>query len=166
MATNFLLAPGTNGFITTPFNLLSTELNALASGAAATSSVGGTSGVFNETTLAQALALSVYFTSGGTFTPSVGGIIALWFLLSPDGGSTFETAVATPSTTVMALSRSPDAIISLDNAAFASGNIRWANGLHVPSPWESFKVLAQNLTGGALPATGNLIKAGPVTPQY
>lgn len=166
MATNFLLAPGTNGFLATPFNLLSTELNALASGAAVTSSVGGTSGVFNQTSVASALALSIYISFGGAITPSVGGVIPIWFLLSPDGGSTFETTVSTPSTTVMALSRSPDAIISLDNAAFASGNIRWANGLHIPSPWESFKVLVQNLTGGALPATGNLIKAGPVTQQY
>lgn len=166
MTTNFLLAPGTNGFIATPFNLLSTELNALASGAAAISSVGGASGVFSQTNLAQALGLSIYITFGGAITPSAGGGISLWFLPSPDGGTTFESAVATASTTVSALSRSPDAIISLDNAAFANGNIRWASGLHIPSPWESFKVLAQNNTGVALPATGNLIKAGPVTTQY
>lgn len=166
MATDFLLAAGTNGFIATPFNLLSTELNALASGAAVTSSVGGTSGVFNQASLAQALALSVYVTFGGAITPSVGGCLSIWFLLSPDGGTTFETAVSTPSTTVSALSRAPDVIITLDNAAFASGNMRWANGLHLPSPWESFKILLQNNTGAALPATGNLIKAGPVTPQY
>ncbi len=166
MPTNFLTAAGTNGFIATPFNFLSTELNALTSGASCVSSVGGTSGVFNQTSNAQSLWDSIYFYSGGSFTPSAGAIIALWFLQSPDGGSTFEAAVSTPSTTVMALSRSPDAIISLDNAAFASGNMRWCNGLIVPATFSSFKVLAQNLTGGALPSTGNLIKAAPVTIQY
>lgn len=166
MPTNFLLAAGTNGLIASPFNLLSSELNALANGAAAVSSVGGSSGVFTQASLASALAAGLYFTFGGSQTPSAGGVIPIWFLLSPDGGTSFETAVSTPSTTVMALSRSPDAIFNFDNAAFASGNIRWVNGLHIPSPWESFKVLAQNLTGGTLPSTGNLIKAGPVTTQY
>lgn len=166
MATNFLEAAGTNGFLATPFNLLSTELNSLASGAAATSSVGGTAGVFSQTNDANAIWGSLYFTAGGAFTPAVGGYIAGWFLLSTDGGTTFEAAISTPSTTVAALSRSPDFIISLDNVAYASGNIRWCQGRRINLPWESYKVLFQNNSGVALPASGNLIKVGPVAIQY
>ena len=166
MPTNFLEAAGTNGFIATQFNLLSTELNALASGAAATSSVGGSSGVFSQTNNANAIWGSLYFTSGGAFTPTAGGYLAGWFLPSTDGGTTFEALVSTPSATVLALSRPPDFVITLDNAAYASGNIRWCSGRKVMLPWESYKVVLQNLSGVALPATGNLIKVGPVAIQY
>jgi hypothetical protein len=49
MATNFLEATGTNGFIATPFNLMSTELNSLANNNSATSSAGGqgSNGIFS-----------------------------------------------------------------------------------------------------------------------
>ncbi len=167
MATDFLLDAGTNGFKATPFNLLSTELNALTAGSAATSSVGGSSGVFGQTNWVNCPFGSIYFTSGGSFTPSAGDFLSGWFLLSTDGGTTFETAVSTPSTSVSALSRAPDFVIPLDNAAFASGNIRWCQGRFVQMPWESCKVLLQsNLASVTLPATGNLIKLGPVAIQY
>jgi hypothetical protein len=166
MATNFLDAPGTNGFIATPFNLLTTEINTLGSGSAATSSVGGTSGVFNQTNFANGIWGSIYFTSGGAFTPTTGQALLGWFLISPDGGTTFESVIATPSTTVAALSRTPDFVIPLDNAAFASGNIRWAQGRYVKLPWESCKILVQNTGTTALPASGNIIKCGPVAVQY
>ena len=42
---DFLLDPGTNGFIATPFNLMTTELNSLVNTDRALSSVGGSSGV-------------------------------------------------------------------------------------------------------------------------
>jgi hypothetical protein len=169
MATNFLEAPGTNGFISAPINLLSSEINTLGGGAAAVSSVGGTSGVFNQTSFGNANWLSLYFTAGGAFTPVVGQCLYGWFLLSPDGGSNFETQVATPSTTVLALSRNADFIISFDNAAYATSNIRWCQGRFIKAPWESCKVLLQNIGGSspvALPASGNLIKAGGVAIQY
>lgn len=170
MATNFLEAAGTNGFIATPFNLLSTEagFNSLANGGAVTSTVGGSSGVFSQTNNANGIWGSLYFTAGGAFTPTAtnGGLFAIWFLLSPDGGSTFETPKATASTTVSALSRSPDAIITLDIAAYATGNIAWCQGRYVKLPWESYKVVLQNLSGVTLPASGNLIKVGPVAIQY
>jgi hypothetical protein len=164
MTTTFLNDPGTSGFIATPFNLLSTELSALASGAACVSSVGGASGVFNQMNFASAIWGKIYLTAGGAFTPAIGGTLSGWWLESPDGGTTFETEVATPSTTVAALSRSPDFIISLDNAAYATGNIRFASSF-VKLPWASCKVLLQNNSGVALPATGNLIKVGPVAIQ-
>ena len=55
MATDFLQDPGTNGFIATPFNLLSTELNSLVTGNTAVSSAGGTSGVFTQTNYNSAI---------------------------------------------------------------------------------------------------------------
>jgi hypothetical protein len=169
MATNFLNAPGTNGFISAPVNLMSTELNTLGSGAAAISTVGGSSGVFTQASFGNAAWLSIYFTAGGAFTPVVGQCLYGWFLLSPDGGSNFETQVATPSATVLALSRNPDFIVPLDNAAYASGNIRWCQGRFIKAPWESFKVVVQNIGGAspvALSASGHLIKAGGVAIQY
>jgi len=169
-ATNFLEAPGTNGFITTPFSLQSTELNTLGSGACATSSVGGTSGVFKQTNNVNAIWGSIYFTSGGSFTPVAGQSLYGWFLLSSDGGTTFETQVATCSTTVAPFTRGPDFVIPLANAAYASGNIAWAGGRFVQLPWESYKVVIWNTNGTgavtALPATSNLIKVGPTAIQY
>jgi hypothetical protein len=166
-ASNFLENPGTNGFIATPYNLLSTELNTLASGACAVSSVGGTSGVFSQTNTASAPWMSIYFTAGGAVTPVTGQLLEGWFLRSPDGGTTFETVTATCSTTVPPLPRAPDFIIPLSAAAYASGNIAWANnGSLVPAPFESNKVELWNTGTAALPASGNLIKAGPVVIQY
>ena len=167
MPSNFLENPGTNGFTATPYSLLSTELNSLANGAAAVSSVGGasTSGVFTQTDTHSAIWGSLYFTAGGAFTPTAGGFLAGWFLLSPDG-TNFETEVATPSATVPALSRAPDFTVPLDVAAFASGNIRWCQGRFIMLPWESNKVLLQNMSGAALPSSGNLVSAGPVAIEY
>lgn len=163
MATTVQLDAGTNGWVTTPVNLLTSELNSLASGGAATSSVGGSSGVFSQSSFSNAPLGEIWFTSGGTFTPAAGGYLAGWFLKSTDGGTTFETIVATASTTVAALSRQPDFTIPLDNAAFASSNIRFGSIVNLPAP--SAKVVLQNLTGGSLPASGNKITAGPYTYQ-
>lgn len=168
MAINLLNAAGTNGFISAPINLMSTELNALGSGAAATSSVGGSSGVFTQADFGSAPWLSIYFNAGGVSTPVLGQCLYGWFLKSPDGGSTFEAAISTPSTTVLALPRSPDFIIPLDNAALASGNIKWAQGTAIKSPWEACKILIQNLGGSsptALSASGHTILAGGVALQ-
>ena len=33
-------------------------------------------------------------------------------------------------------------------------------------PYESYKVVLQNMTGQALPATGNTLKVLPITNQY
>jgi hypothetical protein len=166
MPTDFLYKTGTNGFLTAPINLFSTELNALASGAAATSSVGGTSGVFSQSSLGSGIWGSLYFTAGGAFTPTAGGYLAGWFLLSTDGGTTFEAAISTPSTSVPALSRAPDFVIPLDNVAHASGNIRWCQGRRILLPAESYKVLIQNNSGVALSASGHTIKCGSVAEQY
>jgi hypothetical protein len=168
MATNFLDSAGSNGFIQAPFNLQSTELNALASGSAITSSVGGSSGIFNQASWANAIWGSIYFVAGGAFTPAAGGYLAGWFLLSPDGGTTFETIVATPGSTVLALARAPDFIVPVyqGGAAYAANNFSWQQGRFCKVPWETHKIVIQNMSGAALPSTGNLIKAGGVAIQY
>lgn len=162
MATNFLEAAGTNGFIQTPFNLHSTELNSLADATSATSSVGGTSGVFTQSSFANSIWAMVYLTLGGSFTPAAGSPDLLgWFLFSPDGGSTFETVISNTD-----LSRAPDFIIpAVGSNAYSSGNILQSSGL-VRVPWWSSKVFIVNHFGVALPSSGNTIKAGPVAIQY
>lgn len=167
MPTQFLDAAGTNGFIATPFNLLSTEagFGGLANGSAVTSSVGGASGVFTQTNFAQAIWGRHFFVSGGAFTPTAGGVLAIWYLESYNGGTTYEGAVAIPSTTAMALPRAPDVIIPLDAVALASGTIKPAGGFQ-KLPWETCKVVLQNLSGATLPSSGNLLLCGPVATQY
>ena len=155
MATNFLLAAGTNGFLATPFNLQSTELNALTNGSSATSS-----SAFTQTNTANAIWGEIAFTAGGAVTPTAGGYIAGWFLYSPDGGTTYETTASNTD-----LPRSPDFIIPLLASAYAANNIAQASGI-VRLPWWSFKVFTVNHSGATLPATGNLIKLGPVAIQY
>lgn len=161
MATNFLEAAGTNGFIATPFNLLSTELNTLGSGNSAVSSVGGSSGIFTQTNFANAVWGAIYFVAGGALagTPAAGAYIAGWFLFSPDGSS-FEKTVSNTD-----LPRSPDFIIPLDAAAYAANDITPASGI-VRLPWWSTKVFVVNHSGFALNAASNLIKCGPVAIQY
>lgn len=160
MATNFLEAAGANGFIATPFNLMTTELNALGSGANAVSSVGGTSGVFTQASFASAPWCEVHFKAGGAFTPTAGGFLAGWWLYSPDGGSTFEKVVAATD-----IPRAPDFVIPLFASAYASGDIAQALGL-VRVPFWSTKLYIGNRSGVALSASGHVIQAGPVTLQY
>lgn len=162
-ASPFTYAPGTNGFTTTPFNLLSSELNALGSGVTATSSVGCTSGVCSQTNTGNAIWGSIWFVSGGAFTPVAGQALACWFLVSSDGGTTFELDVSNTQ-----LPRAADFTIPLYNSAYASGNLAFAQGRRVLLPVESFKIKCDNLGTSAtsLPATGNLIKLGPLEVQY
>ena len=152
-------------FLGTPV-LIGGESSTLANGAAVTSSYWNGNGIIRGTVdTGQADLGSVYFVSGGAFTPAVGGALTVWFLPSIDGGTTFETVVATPGTATLALSRSPDAVISLDNAAFAAGNIRFASGrLTNPPPEMEFKTVVQNNSGVAMPATWAVV-FGPAAIQ-
>lgn len=159
MPTNFLEATGTNGFLVAPFNLQSTELNALANGNSAVSSVGGTSGVFTQTNWASGIWGVAHFLAGGAFTPTAGGYIAAWFLYSPDGGSTFEKVVSNTD-----LPRGPDFIVPVFASAYASSDISQAPLFRVP--WWSTKLFVVNHAGVSLPATGNLIKGASVAIQY
>lgn len=136
--------------------LIGGEASALTSGSAVTSSYWNNTGIFriSPSDIDQGIQGDLWFQSGGAFTPSAGGFLTGWFLPSFDNGTTFETIVATPSATVPAVSRSPDFIIPLDNAAFAAGNIRYGQGRFVaPLPTVPFKVQLQNLSGVTMPST-------------
>lgn len=162
MATNFLQAAGTNGFIATPFNLLSTELNSLADATSVVSSVGGSSGKFAQSDFASAMKCDVYLTLGGSFTPAAGSPDILgWFTFSPDGGSTYEAVISNTD-----LSRPPDFVIPLIGShAYSSGDIIKASG-DVKVPPNSCKVLLLNHGGATLPSSGNTIKTAPSAFQY
>lgn len=165
MPTNFLeYSGGTNGFLTAPVTMLTTELNALASGAAATSSVAGS---FSQSTFSSGQILTGFFTFGGASTPTAGGVLAGWWLRSTDGGTTFESLLSTPSTSVPALPRAPDFLIPVyeGGAAMANGSIKWAASEFL-FPWLSAKVVLQNLSGAALSASGHTLKIGSVANQY
>lgn len=147
--------------------LIGGEASGLTNGQAVTSSYWNNTGVIRaaQDTL-WALYGSVFFMSGGAVTPSVGGVLTGWFLPSFDGGTTFESTLSTPSATVPALSRAPDFVISLDNAAFAAGSIRWASGRMTRLPPEAdFKCLVQNNSGQTLPSTW-MIGLGPAAVQF
>jgi hypothetical protein len=159
MATNFLEASGTNGFLTAPFNLMTTELNSLATATSATSSVGGTSGVFTQTNFANAIWCIVELVLGGAVTPVSPNYLSGWFLFN-DGTNGYET---TFSNTDMA--RPPDFIIPLVASAYASGNVAQSSGL-VRIPWWSTKIFVNSHVGATLPASGNKLIAAPVAIQY
>jgi hypothetical protein len=162
MATNFLHNTGTSGFLVTPFNLMTTELNTLTNGSIVVSSVGGTSGVFSQTNTSQAQYGYVWITLGGNFafTPAAGANLAGWFINSTDGGTTFEKSSVAPP-------RAPDFLIPLTAASYAASDVVYAAGL-VPLPYGSFKVLIQNNAGASasLASSGNILKVGPTADQY
>ena len=163
MATNFLEAAGTNGFIATPFNLMTTELNGLTNGSSATSSVGGTAGVFTQTNFANGIWGYVHFLSGTTAsTYTAGSYIAGWFLYSPDGGTSFEKAVASTD-----LARPADFIIPLINSSYVVGGTDFSrSNAMVKLPEYSCKVFVVNHGGVTLPALLNKIICGPTAIQY
>lgn len=168
MATNFLEAAGTGGFIGTKRTVTwVTALASLANGSASTSDTTADTGIFSQSSFSNAMKLQAFFTNGtASFTPSIGGNLSFWWLMSTDGGTTFETLVATPSSTVPALARAPDFIIPFDNAAFASGNIRFAMG-PFRFPYVGAKLVVQNNTGVTLSTTGTpTVIIGGVADQY
>lgn len=157
MPTNFLQE---SGFLVSPFNLMTTELNALGSGANVVSSVGGASGVFDQSNFGQAIFGAITFKAGGAFTVVAGGYIAGWFLFSPDGGTTYEKVTA-----AVDLPRPPDFIIPLPTGATASNDLFQASGL-IRLPWWTTKIYVGNRTGVALSASGHVIQCAPVAVQY
>jgi hypothetical protein len=163
MATNFLYAAGTDGFIATPFNLQTTELNTLGSGNTVISSVGGTSGVFTQTNTAAAIWGVVSFLAGGSFTPTGSPYLAGWFIVKADD-SHFEKLVSNT-----APPRVPDFIIPLYASAYAANDISAAQGPQgtlVQLPTCAFEVLIQNNSGVSLPSSSNKVILGPVAVQY
>lgn len=167
MATNFLEATGTNGFLATQSAFGTTQLSALASGTGVATGTqvftAGTGGTLLGGQKAHAYLTVV--TAG--WTPAVGGEIVCWFDLSTDNGTTFESLVSSPSTTVMAMARPPDFVIPLyqGGAALAAGNIFFAAG-PFRLPYLAYKVVAQNLCGVVLGTGNHTITIGSVADQY
>lgn len=162
MTTNFLqYSGGTGGFLTSPINLFTTELNALGSGNTVTSSVGGTSGVFTQSSVGSGIWGKVFFKSGGAFTPTGSPFLSIWWLESEDAGSNFATAITANADMPLPA----DVVIPLYAAAYASGNRAWASGL-ILLPFTSHKAFIRNSSGVGLPATNNIIQFGSVAVQY
>jgi len=146
--------------------LIGGEASALTNGSAVTSSYWNNTGTFTQTHIDQGAQADVWFMAGGAFTPAVGGALNGWFLESWDGGTSFDTVLATPSATVPAIPRAPDFTIPLDNVAYAAGNVSRAAGRFItPLPTVSFKVRLQNMAGVTMPATWAVFLA-PWAVQY
>jgi hypothetical protein len=161
MATNFLQAAGSHGFIVTPVTVMTTELNTLANNTNAISSVGGTSGVFTQTNFGNAIWAEIEFIAGGAMSgsPAAGGYLAGWWLFS-EAGATFEKVLAGSD-----LPRSPDFTLPLLATAYAASDITKASGL-CRLPAYDAKLYIANHSGVSLNASGNIIKVGPVATQY
>jgi hypothetical protein len=156
----FLWQPGTanNGLSAPALTLMTTELNALASGSGAVSSVGGLSGTFSNADTGQVIWSPMALTLGPTAGAfQTGGNLSCWFLQSIDG-TTFENTGAAPP-------RAPDAVFPVPATTLSATATFLAQGL-VRVPALKFKILCQNNSGQSLSATGNSIVLAPTAVQY
>ena len=151
--SNQLWATGTNGFIVTPYNVLTTELDSLANGSTALSSIGGTSGVFSQTNTGSAIWGHVSFYPGGAMTPTTSGYIAGWWITKDDDSNFQRTASNVDQ------ARSADFIIPLLASAYAAGELA---GVLARLPAPLHKVFLRNVSGVTLPSSGNKLIVGPV----
>jgi len=159
-ATPFLWQPGTasNGLYAPALTLMSTELDSIASGGVAVSSVGGTAGVFSNANTGQVIWAPLLLTLGATAGAfQTGGNLSCWFLQSLDG-ATFESSIAAPP-------RAPDVVFPLPASALTTTATFLSQGL-VRLPALRFKVLCQNNSGQTLNASGNTIVLAPTAVQY
>lgn len=159
-ATPFLWQPGTsNGGLSAPaLTLMTTELNSLASGSVAVSSIGGASGVFSNANTGQVIWSPMVLTLGATAGAfQTGGNLSCWFLQSVDG-VTFESISAAPP-------RAPDVVFPVPASALSATAAFLSQGL-VRVPALKFKILCQNNSGQALNAAGNTIVLAPTAVQY
>lgn len=152
-ATDFLWE-GSGVYGVAVANLLTTQLNALASSTGNTLSTLG--GAFQNTT--GRIYADVEFAAGGTFSPTAGGFIELWFLRSLDGGSNYEDGSAS-----VAPGRAPDIVIPVEAGTTITPR-NGASGLILPPAF--YKPLARNQTGATLPASGNIIRFALYSEQY
>jgi hypothetical protein len=99
----------------------------------------------------------LFLTIGGSIASAVsaGGNIAGWWIMSFDGGTTFESYVSS-----QALARPPDWVIPLPATVINSGTVYKSAGI-VPFPALQFRSQLQNNTGQTL-GTSNTIKMTPV----
>lgn len=161
MATNFLAATGTNGFLTaspvTAFSAATTTINSVANAATVISTL-----VFSQTDTAHGLLGYVSLTVGSSFGPTAGGNITGYWVQSPDGGTTYESTI---------LVRPPDWMISLSTSTSSSPGTETSGSAYRLSPlcampWGTFKVAIVNNSGVTLGTSGNSIAFQTVAMQY
>jgi hypothetical protein len=144
-----------------PTTVLSTELNSLANNTLVVSSVGGSSGIFDNT-IGNSGVSNGYLLgdvqmvcSFGT-TPTANTALLIWFLQTIDGtnyesGSASITPARAPDVVLPFIGQTASQIVTLHN---------------VPLPAGKFYVLAQNSgSGQSLASSGNTVKIRPYTPQ-
>lgn len=157
MPTNFLWDAAA---IAARFDIMTTELNSLASSSTTTlaiSSAGGSAGVFSQSQTNGAIYSDAEFLAGGTYTPLAGGFIELWLLRSLDATSYEDGSAA------IVPGRPADLIIPV-RAGAAIAPRAGVSGLILP-PF-SWKALVRNQTGATLPASGNKVSLTAYSQQY
>ncbi len=139
--------------------LLSTELNSLATSATAgaISSVGGTSGLFNNTVGGGSMDGYTLARFELNLAAPVGTLVAgtaalIWFLSTVDG-SNYETGSAS-----VIPARPPDVVIPVLAVSTAQRPMRLAK-----LPPGNWYVLLSQATGQAWGASGNTLKVSPIT---
>ena len=152
-ATNFLYE-GAGAYGVAVANILTTQLNSLASSSGNTLSTVGSS-IQNTTARLYA---DVEFVAGGTFTPTAGAFVELWLLRSLDGGSNYEDGSSS------AAPGRPADITALVRAGTTITPRAGASGLRVHPGFA--QPIARNQTGASFPASGNLIRWALYTVQY
>ena len=161
MATNFLHAAGTNGFIVTPFALFP---NVASFDTLTNTSTVTSTGVFNQASFGNAQMGLIWFIVGDVaFTPTAGGNLTGWWIHSTDGGTTYENTDYN-----VAIPRAPDFIVPFTAAALSTSDVIFAQGI-VPLPWDTVKVYVQNNSGvtmGNTTTTHAQMFCGPVADQY
>jgi hypothetical protein len=160
-ATQFLWGPGTsnNGLLATALTLLTTEMNSLATGNTALSSVGGSSGKFTNSNTAQGMIGRLFLTLGTIGTALTAGAAAsIWWIPSYDG-THFETTVSNASQ-----ARSPDAVIALPSTTITAANIYASAPTFIEAL--EFYTFLQNNTGQTFASSANTLALAPFSMQY
>lgn len=163
MATNFLYFAGTasqNGLLATSTTLISTEMVSLGTSAVA---LGATT--FTSSYTGQGILCDLFLQFGSSVSaPTPGANFAVWFMTSPDGGTTFESTQGfNPGP-----ARSPDALIPISTIAINSSTVFRSLGM-VRAPALQFKVAVQNNLGttfSSSTAANPTLKLAPYAVQY
>lgn len=171
MATNFLWYSGVtsnDGLLVASVSLVTTELNNLATGSLALSSVNGSSGAFVNTYFGQGMLADIFLNCGGPAlagTLSAGANLAGWFLVSPDGGTTYEWS----NGNTQQPPRPPDFLVPLPAATSLAAASVFKGAGPIMVPPGVFKIIVQNNSGQTLaPSTTSspYIKLAPYAMQY
>lgn len=152
-ATNFLWE-GAGSYGVGVANILTTELNSLASSSGNTLSTLGAA--FQNTT--GRLFSDGEFVAGGTLSPVAGAFGELWYLQSIDGGTNYEDGTAS-----IAPGRFADLTIPVRAGTTITPRAGWSKWELAPS---FMKPIFRNQLGVSLPAASNLVRHALYTIQY